>query len=130
MFIETHNVHQIKGEPVRRWFTDNDLELIVWLDKQKRIIGFQLCYEINRKLKALTWHENGGYLHSGIDDGENKPGHHKATPVLIPDGEFDKENIIKRFALSVASLPVEMTKFVTNKIKEFETGINSSRLQL
>ena len=122
MFTEIPNVRQVAGEPNRRWFSDGDLELIVWLGGQNRIIGFQLCYEIHRKPKALTWQENGGFRHAGIDDGEDRPGRHKATPVLIPDGTFDKENIGKRFAQAGQSLPDEIADFVKSKITEYRTG--------
>jgi len=88
MFSETPNVRQIKGEPRRRWFSDEDLELIVWFGEDDRIVGFQLCYEIEKQPKALTWRESGGFLHSGIDDGENRGRHHKATPILIPRPEY------------------------------------------
>lgn len=74
MFTEIQNVRQIKGEPRRRWFSDEGLELIVWLGRGKSIIGFQFCYEINQKPKALTWQQHDGFLHSGIDDGASRPG--------------------------------------------------------
>ena len=119
MFRETPNVRQIKGDPKRRWFTDDDLELIVWFGKENRIIGFQLCYEIERQPKALTSQETDSFFHNGIDDGEQWPGGHKSTPILVPDGIFDKENAGKRFARSSQSLPAEIAEFVTRKIAEY-----------
>jgi hypothetical protein len=119
MFRESPHVCQIAREPRRRWFSDGDLELIIWLDKKSRIVGFQLCYEVGKQLKALTWHENDGFLHSGVDDGDNRPGRSKATPVLIPDATFDKGNIGKRFAQSSQTLPVEIADFVKKKIPEY-----------
>lgn len=121
MFTEIKNVRQIKGEPKRRWFSDEDLELIVWLGRGNSIIGFQLCYEINGKPKALTWQAHDGFLHSGIDDGESRPGYYKATPILIPDGTFDKESIGRRFAASGGNLPDGIADFVVGKIMEYST---------
>jgi hypothetical protein len=121
MFTEIPNVRQIKGEPKRRWFYDADLELIVWFGRWNTIVGFQLCYQADRKPKALTWHEHDGYLHSGIDDGEGRPGRHKATPILVPDGAFDKDTIGERFVRSSGSLPRKITDFVRTKIAEYET---------
>jgi len=118
MFSETLNVRQIKGEPRRRWFSDKDLELIVWLGEKDRILGFQLCYEVETEPKALTWYEDKGFLHSGIHDGEGS-GWGKMTPILIRDGIFDKETIQKRFALSSPGLPKEIADFVAGKLAEY-----------
>ena len=118
MFIETPNVRQIKGDPKRRWFTAEGLELIVWLGEKDSIVGFQLCYDTPRKPKALTWDQKKGFLHTGVDDGDDK-GWHKPTPVLVPDGQFDKIAIGKRFAEARESLPKETADFVSSKISEY-----------
>lgn len=86
-----------------------------------KIIGFQLCYEANGKVKALTWQEHDGFLHSRIDDGEGRPGYYKATPILIPDGTFDKEKIGKRFAKSSGTLPHEIADLVQCNIAGYNT---------
>ena len=114
MFREIANVRQVEGEPKRRWFVDDELELIVWFEN-KKIVGFQLCYEKDKESKALTWHKNEGYLHSGIDDGDLW----KATPILVPDGVFDEERVEKRFASSSATLPDEIADFVKGKVAQF-----------
>lgn len=120
MFRETPAVRQIKGDPKRRWFTDDDLELIVWLGNEDKIIGFQLCYEIERQPKALTWQETDSFFHNGIDDGEQWPGCHKSTPILVQDGIFDKTHVGNRFARSSQSLPAEIADFVKNKLAEYK----------
>jgi hypothetical protein len=118
MFYEIMNVRQIEGEPKRRWFVDGDLELIIWLGEGDRIVGFQLCYEKEKVPKALTWQEDKGFLHSGIDDGDLR-GYPKPTPILIRDGVFDKKNVEKKFAASSVSLPKEIADFVKAKLAEF-----------
>lgn len=121
MFKEILGVRQIKGEPKRRWFSDGDLELIVWLDENDGIVGFQLCCEVDKEPKALTWYENKGFLHSGIDDGDSRVGAYKPSPILISDGVFDKKTIEKRFAASSPSLPEEIADFVKRKLAEYKT---------
>ena len=74
-----------------------------------------MCYEKEKESKALTWHKNEGFLHSGIDDGDLW----KATPILVPDGVFDKEIIERRFASSSATLPEEIADFVKRKLAQF-----------
>jgi len=122
MFTEVPDVRQIAGEPKRRWWLDADLELIAWFNRNSRIIAFQLCYETEGEQKALTWREGHGFFHSGIDDGEDRPGRHKSTPILIMDGLFDKERIGTRFTQSAQSLPPEISAFVQQKVIEYNTG--------
>lgn len=119
MFTEISNVRQIKGEPRRRWFTDRDLELIVWFGEHDRIVGFQLCYQKDKEPKALTWLEDEGFLHTGIDEGDGGWRGPKSTPILIRDGVFDKENVEKRFTSSSKTLPKEIADFVLLKIKNY-----------
>ena len=71
MLKEYKRVRQIKGEAQRRWFSDDFFDLIVWFDESKNIVGFQLCYDILKISRALTWHQDGGYSHNRVDDGEN-----------------------------------------------------------
>jgi len=122
MFSEISNVSQIKGEPKRKWFTDKDLELIIWLDENGKIIGFQLCYETEKESRAVTWLENAGYSHARIDEGEDRLPHHKATPILIPGGIFDKKTIEERFASSSSGLPKEIARFISKKLSEYKAN--------
>jgi hypothetical protein len=91
----------------------------VWFDEHERIVGFQLCYEIEKEPKALTWLEKEGFIHTGIDDGDNV-GWIKATPILIRDGVFDKMTIERRFATSSQGLPEEIAGFVKSKLAEYK----------
>src|SRR5262249_52903563 len=71
--IEFENVRQIPGEPRRRWFTCEDLELVVWCDESDAPIGFQLCYKNGGSEYAFTWKPECGFSHKRIDDGEQCP---------------------------------------------------------
>lgn len=44
MLVELKDVRQIPNDGFRRWFTDEDFDLIVWYEDDK-ITGFQLCYD-------------------------------------------------------------------------------------
>jgi|SRR5208283_1134749 hypothetical protein len=83
MLIECKKVQQIRGEPRRRWFFDDFFDLIVWFSKENFILGFQLCYDMAGNQRALTWKRPDAYFHQRIDDGERRPGKHKATPIKI-----------------------------------------------
>ncbi|HSO19827.1 MAG TPA: hypothetical protein VLT88_10235 [Desulfosarcina sp.] len=122
MLKEIENVRQIDGEPRRRWFHDDDFDLIVWLgpdDGMKirdRIIGFQLCYNKSETPRALTWYARSGYAHCRVDDGESKPGKYKAAPILLQNGPFTQNGIAGRFMDASRKIDTEIAAFVHEKI--------------
>jgi hypothetical protein len=115
MLREIRDVKQVAGEPKRRWFSDEAFDLIVWVDPEGRIIGFQLCYDKETEQKALTWLKDDGYQHSRIDDGDN-PGKMKASPVLETDGHFDREGVGRRFRENKGDVPEEIAGYVYDRI--------------
>ena len=117
---EIRDVRQIPGEPRRRWFSDEDFDLIVWTDPEDQMIGFQLCYDKEIKQKALTWLKDDGYQHSRIDDGDN-PGKMKSSPVLEADGHFDREGIGRRFLETRGDVPEKIADFVYDRITRYRS---------
>ena len=99
----------------RRWFSDADWDLIVWLTGPGEIWGFQLCYDRVRAERALTWTRETGYSHDRIDDGEGSPTKNR-TPVLMPDGVFRSLEIAQRFARDANEVPAAVRDFVIEKI--------------
>ena len=73
MLTEFVNVRQVPGEPKRRWFSDDNFELIVWMNEDGKIIGFQLDYDKDKNMRALTWKDPSSYFHHRVDDGEDHP---------------------------------------------------------
>lgn len=63
MLKETPSVRQILGEPRRRWFGDEDFDLIIWYASDDSILGFQLCYDRDARYRALSWLKGKGYKH-------------------------------------------------------------------
>ncbi len=119
MLREEKNVRQIEGEPRRRWFADDYFDLIVWLEPDDSIRGFQLCYDREKKPRALTWTKQYGYKHTGIDNGEHAWGSSKSSPVLIEDGLFDVLSTGKRFEADAAEMPLKLAAFIIEKVKTF-----------
>lgn len=126
MLREIRDVRQVPGEPRRRWFSDEDVDLIVWFDPKDRIIGFQLCYDKTTAQKALTWLELEGYRHSRIDDGDN-PGKMKSSPVLEADGHFDRDRVGRRFRENTGEAPENIADFVYDRIVHYSFLIHSLR---
>jgi hypothetical protein len=118
MLKEYKNVRQIPGEARRRWFSDNYFDLIVWMSEDE-IVGFQLCYDISKAHRALTWHQDIGFSHHRIDDGESRPGHVKASPILLPDGQFDYERIAQRFKQASQFIEERIATFVHDTLMQY-----------
>ncbi|MBD3305737.1 hypothetical protein GF339_05090 [candidate division KSB3 bacterium] len=120
MLQEYTQVRQIEGEGKRRWFSDEYFDLIVWYDSDEtQITGFQLCYDIGHAPRAFTWQQDTGSTHHRIDDGENRPGKFKATPVLVPDGRFAAETIAHRFQQASRQISPALAQFIYAKILQY-----------
>lgn len=119
MLRELTPTRQIPSEPTRKWFTGDDLDLIVWLAPGDEIIGFQLCYGKGRDEHALTWWKNKGFSHDKIDDGEDRLDNQKMTPILVPDGAFDRNKLLGLFREESKVLDRELVRFVAAKIKGY-----------
>jgi hypothetical protein len=119
MLREMGPVRQVAGEPSRRWFADRAFDLIVWSDARGDLTGFQLCYRKGSDEHALTWWRETGFSHDRIDDGEGLPENHKMTPILVPDGSFDRDQLVASFRRVSQGLDPELVGFVASTIARY-----------
>ncbi len=119
MLYEIKNVKQNEGEPRRRRFIDEYFDLVVWMDADDKIEGFQLCYDKTENQHALTWHKEFGYMHNRVDEGEDKAGKPKSIPVLVTDGFFPCQEIAEIFKRESQSLDKKIAASVYKKILEY-----------
>lgn len=119
MLTEHSGIRQVKGQRARRWFNSGDQDLIVWYDPDGSIYGFQLCYDVGRKERALTWTPDEGFSHNLVDDGEEAPLTYKRTAVLVRDGSLDIVAVSKRFLETAAKLPGDVQEFVAGKLQDY-----------
>jgi hypothetical protein len=122
MLQELVPTRQISDEPPRRWFTGEQFDLIVWYDGDLEIIGFQLCYQKGSDEHALTWWRDKGFAHDRIDDGEGRPDEQKMTPILVPDGSFDRQALIEAFREQSRAIEPRLVRFVTRTIAAYPGG--------
>ena len=112
-------VKQVDGEANRRWFEDNFFDLMIWEEKNGKIIAFQLSYDKHLNQHAITWNEENGYIHNKVDDGENRDGKYKASPVMLLDGVFDFKTIAEKFKKSSKGIETKISTFVYDKISKY-----------
>jgi hypothetical protein len=74
------------AEGRRRWFSDEEMDLIVWYDDAGTISGFELCYDKSRTERAISWKRGGRPHRFVVDDGESTPLRND-TPILEAGGE-------------------------------------------
>jgi hypothetical protein len=110
---------QIAGEPKRRWFSTDDLDLIVWLNEKEQPFAFQFCYDKRTREHAITWEAGHGFEHSAIDAGEGNALQHKGSPTLIAAGPFDHERVERVFLDSGAELPEPIHRMVAAALKAY-----------
>lgn len=102
---------QIEGEPKRRWFSSETLDLIVWSNEANLPFKFQLCYDTDRQEHALTWEAGRGFDHSSVDSRKTSGG--PASPILVPSGAFDRDRVREAFAQSSCELEAQIGALVT-----------------
>jgi hypothetical protein len=114
MLYEIKKVKQHDGEPLRRWFFDHEIDLLIWIDESDEIVGFQLCYDKINDPHALTWHLKSGYQHNRIDDGDAFE-----IPILITDRQVDTKTIASAFKEKSRDIEEHITAFVYEKILDY-----------
>jgi hypothetical protein len=122
MFRELRGVAQVPGEPCRRWFEDDQLDLVLWFSPEGTIVGMQLAYETgtNRE-RALTWFKDRGFSHLRVDNGEDRPAKYKMAPILVPDGAFDPDALLRIFEPSSLSLEPAISRAVRDIIDSYKS---------
>ena len=122
MLKELTDVTQVSGEPRRRWFTSRELDLIVWYSPQSAPVGFRLCYRQEGDEHALTWTEDRGFEHHGVDDGEELVEKRKMSPTLVADGLVDREDLLFLFQGESQFIDRDVAALVEEKIRAYEAA--------
>ena len=104
----------------RRWFADEEMDLIVWYTKKDEIEGFQLYYDKSGDEHAFTWHKDGTVSHASVDQGEGNPAHNR-TPILAPDGEVPLERVIGEFERRALKLDRGLAVLVMERLRSFKS---------
>lgn len=104
MLQELQNVRQVRGEGLRRWFVDDDLELILWYDFDNKLEGFQICYDKLAGTRTITWKK------ITADTGGTKS-------ILVSDGPYNKARLSALVQRSTRSLEENLRSFILNRLE-------------
>jgi hypothetical protein len=119
MLKEVRNVRQVHGDARRRFFSSASLDLTIWFDDRDAILGFELCYDKGLNERAVRWNRGDGFLHQKVDDGENRPGRYKGTPILVPDGVLPAKKISRLFLDSSRDMDRSIADFIFRKLCDY-----------
>ncbi len=117
MLSELNRVPQ-ERRGFRRWFADEELDLIVWYSESGEINGFQLCYDLSGRERAFTWRPNTGLTHAAIDKGDQSPLADRA-PILVYEPIAPVEKVIAEFNSRSDALDDHVASFVATTIAAF-----------
>lgn len=76
-----------------------------------------MSYNKDEDEKILVWSKEKGFSHQAVDSGEN-PGKLKRSPIIVPDGFFDKESVLRKFLEESKNLDSSVVDFVKEKLSK------------
>ncbi|HTL12570.1 MAG TPA: DUF58 domain-containing protein [Bdellovibrionota bacterium] len=117
MLKEITGIPQNASDGNRRWFVDDQMELIVWCDLAGRVNGFQLSYDRGRDERLIQWSGKGPLRHGRVDSGEGSPVRND-SPVLKAGGAFDAAAVADEFVGRAKALDRGIAGFVERKIRD------------
>ena len=117
---EMIHVRQIEGEPRRRWFLGDTIDLTVWVSEAGGVVGFQLLYQDGHaSRKALSWKLGKGYAHENLDEGETEPLQFDMSPMLTQDGILMKDRLLISFLNESAAIDKNIAEAVASLIRNY-----------
>ena len=118
--IEVRDVRQGPGDYRRRWFTDDNFDLMVWYHADGTVHGFEFSYDKPGYEKALRWFDNSGLSHHAVDTGEQNPAYNRSPILSASDGRTEMKRVLENFRKTVSGLPDGLSEFVQKKLAEYK----------
>ena len=122
MLREIQGVRQDNPGLRRRWYQDEFFDLYTWHAADGRLAGFQLCYDLPGRERAITWHRQHGFSHNRIDSGDT-PGRMSATPLLAAEARFPHRLVRERFIKHGMTLDAITRNTIIDKMREYGRAI-------
>lgn len=117
MLREIGYIKQTHGQPFRRWFNDELLDLFVWQEEGGRITGFQLCFDKQTHERALTYSEADGYALDNVHTEESSLD--MGSPVLRRGVELPFPHLLALLAERGAGIDSRVFRYVMEKLEAY-----------
>lgn len=112
-----HRPDATNQSAIKRWFSDQNNDLFVWLNPAGQITAFQFSYGKTVNEHLFSWSALHGYSHGRIDDGEHTP-FQTMTPIMVPNGTVDCVRVAEMFRSVSELLEPELREFIYRKLCE------------
>ena len=114
MLHEILDVHQRPGEPLRRWFEDNDFQLIVWIEAHE-ISAFELSHDLASHWRVIKWSRTRGLMYYEVDEGEGTA-HKPQAAVELRDAcslsKAQAQHVAQRFNTASQNIDCNIARVV------------------
>ena len=117
MLKEINDLTQTSDDLQRRWFSDEEIDLYVWLDENDTIHEFQISYHTNDNDHVLIWNSASGLFAHSVDSGTLNPSKMKSSPMLTENIEFDVNHIRDLFEKNGKKLEHDLYEFILSRLK-------------
>jgi hypothetical protein len=103
MLVEIEGVRQIPEEGPRRWFVDENIDLIIWYRPEgNSVTGFQICFDKKSVQRCLTWQRGEKGLPS----------------TLSSDGPYSMKRVLRLFDAVCENLPEPEKSLILQCLKD------------
>jgi hypothetical protein len=102
----------------KQWFQSTNIDLFIWTDLEKHIIGFDFVYDIRDREKAFLWSHVNGFNHVKVDTNTPK-GLLKMSPVYLGEYDCNIDYIMNLCKRECKSLPEDYFDFIYGKMYEY-----------
>ncbi len=116
MLKEITNLSDTSDNLKRRWFTDNKLDLYVWLDQAGTITEFQLSYNKPENERIVKWTRKDGLSHYHVENGNPSPYKADASVILSGETKLDIVEVRKLFERSARKLNHDLYGFIVTTL--------------
>ena len=102
----------------RRWFSNPDEDLYLYLDDKGDIDSVEFCYGKTKDEHVLIVKTGSHFNHMRVDDGEQKLNSYKESPIYVLNGRFNLDLIISDLTSGIDELPNDLQEDIIEFIRE------------
>ena len=117
--IETQKVRQNPDEPFRRWFADEDLDLIVWYEPDGPVYGFELSFDKINDQRVFRWFKDKALTLHRVNAGEEIPFGNASDRLEEIHEKVEMGELLSLYDAAKAGLPPDLAALVRSKLTEY-----------